>query len=280
MKKIIAVLAFFMLLQLPAAAQTQQPIRVKCGGPAYTDSKGQVWSADFGFNGGVVSSTAGPVSSTADPKLFQGGRWSNTNSPALTYSFPVANGSHHVNLYFVESYAPDQHVGGRVFNVKLDGTTVFQNLDVFAAAGANAALIKSADVVVTNGAVQIEFDNLIDHAKIEAIEILPGTLATGPTLMLNFVYPDGKPVSGKLNYTVSSPLLTLQGSQPLVNGQVLCELFANPSVLGISAQFQVKLSLTDDAGHLLWDVNLGMNPAEVNLAALQSSTMNVVVQKM
>jgi hypothetical protein len=39
-------------------------------------------------------------------------------------------------------------------------------------------------------------------------------------------------------------------------------------------------SLTDTAGHLLWEFSIGMNPAQVNLAAVQSSALNVVVQKM
>jgi hypothetical protein len=50
--------------------------------------------------------------------------------------------------------------------------------------------------------------------------------------------------------------------------------------MGISAQFQVALSLTDTAGHVIWQFNIGMNPAQVNIGAVQSSALNVVVQKM
>lgn len=50
--------------------------------------------------------------------------------------------------------------------------------------------------------------------------------------------------------------------------------------MGISAQFQVSLSLVDTSGHILWQMSLGMNPAEVNLGSVQSSSLNVVVQKM
>jgi hypothetical protein len=58
------------------------------------------------------------------------------------------------------------------------------------------------------------------------------------------------------------------------------DLFANPSAMGASAQFQVTLSLTDTAGHTLWQINLGMNPAEVIPGAVQSAALNVIVQKM
>src|SRR5262249_16906030 len=33
------------------------PIRVNAGGPAYTDTLGQVWAADTGFSGGSTAST-------------------------------------------------------------------------------------------------------------------------------------------------------------------------------------------------------------------------------
>jgi hypothetical protein len=57
-------------------------------------------------------------------------------------------------------------------------------------------------------------------------------------------------------------------------------MLANPSTVGVSMQFTVKISLSDSVGHLLWDMNLGMNPAEVNLTAVQNSTMTVVLNKM
>jgi len=44
--------------------------------------------------------------------------------------------------------------------------------------------------------------------------------------------------------------------------------------MGISAQF------TDTAGHLIWQFGVAMNPAHVNIGAVQSSALNVIVQKM
>ncbi len=166
--------------------------------------------------------------------------------------------------------------GARVFNVKIQGATTFSNLDIFAEAGANAALVKGADV--SNGQVSIEFDNIVQTAKVNAIEILPGM--SEPSLMLNFKYPDGTPVAGTLAYTVSSSLLSFQGSAVLNNGQAQSVIFSNPSAMSISARFTVNLSLTDTAGHVIWHLNVGMNPVQVNIGAVQSSALNVVVQKM
>ncbi len=260
---------------LPAAAQT--PIRVNCGGPSYTDSKSQVWQADSGFSGGAAESSKNAVAGTSDPVLYDDYRWNPTS-----YSFQVPNGQYQLNLYFDEANPKAEKISGRVFNVSMQGNVVFPELDIFAAAGANAALIKSANVTVTNGTLTIGFTRVAGLApEISAIEILPASnMTTGPALTLNFTYADGTPVSGTLNYTLSSSLLNFQGSQPLVNGVVQCQLFANPSSMGISAQFQVTLSLTDAAGNILWQMSVGMNPAQVNLGGVQSSSLNVVVQKM
>jgi len=267
-----------MALCFPKGVLAQQPIRVNCGGASYTDSKGQVWQADAGYNWGNVSSIPAVVSGTSDQALYQNGRYNPNFSAGMVYAFAVPNGQYHVNLYFAETYAPTQVKGARVFNVKMQGAAVFSNLDVFAEAGANAALVKGADITVSNGQASIEFDNLVQTAKVNAIEILPG--ASGPSLLLNFKYPDGTPVAGTLAYSVSSSLLSFQSSEPLNNGQAQCVIFANPSAMGISAQFTVNLSLTDTAGHTLWQLTVGMNPAQVNIGAVQSSALNVVVQKM
>ncbi len=85
MNKFLAVMAGLLLAGLPAAAQTQQPIRVNCGGANRTDSNGQVWQADTGFN------------------------------------------------------------------VKLNSNLVLQNFDIFAAVGANAAVVEGFSTTVSNG---------------------------------------------------------------------------------------------------------------------------------
>lgn len=277
MKRIIGVLTLLGALCCPKGTPAQGPIRVNCGGSGYTDSLGRVWQADTDFTGGVVSSIRANMTGTADPTLYQTARRNDPAAPTVKYNFPVANGTYHLNLYFAETYSPLFHVGGRVFNVKVQGSVAFQKLDIFAEAGADAPLIKGADVTVSNGALSIELDNVVQEAKVMAIEILPG--ASGPSLMLSFKYPDGTPVVGTLVYSISSSLLSFQGSEPLLNGNAQCVLVANPSSLGISAQFQANLSLTDSAGHILWQMSLAVNPAQVNLGAIQSSTLNVVVQK-
>ena len=70
MTKALALISLIFVMCVPAMAETQQPIRVKCGGSAYTDSKGQAWATDYDFNGGLVSQLTGSVKGTSDPALF------------------------------------------------------------------------------------------------------------------------------------------------------------------------------------------------------------------
>jgi hypothetical protein len=277
LKKLLYVLVFSLAGGLPGlAASNSVPLRVNCGGSQYTDSKGQIWQADFGFVGGSAGSVSTAILGTPDPTLLKDFR----REPA-SYSFSLADAKYQVNLYFAETNPEAEKIGGRVFNVSVQGTDVFPSLDVFSEVGANTALIKTTTATVSNGTLTISFTHASGISPmIAAIEVLPANQTiSGPALTLSFKYPDGTAVAGKLNYSVSSKLLSFAGDQALVNGFAEADLFANPSAMGISAEFTVTLSLTDTSGHTLWQMNLAMNPAEVNLGAVQSSTLNVIVQK-
>ena len=288
MKRLSLVLGLMAAFSLPIAAQTvpgatqtsatPQTIRVNSGGGAYTDGNAQVWQADTGFNNGTVASNTANIAGTANQPLFHSTRYGlGSKGAPLIYTFPVAAGSYHVNLYFAETSPKSQKVGARFFNVKIEGNLAFQNLDVFANVGANTALEKSANAVVTDGNLTIELDSVQGLAEINAIEITQ-ILAT-PQLTLNFIYPDGTPVSGALNYKVTTSSSSMSGNQPLTSGQATCLLVSSPQLLGLVGAMNVNLSLTDTAGNSLWQIALTLNPASANFASVQSSSLNVVVQK-
>ena len=196
--KPLALLTFVLLFSISASAQTQQPIRVNCGGLAYTDGKGQLWDADRNFNSGTNTFAGNnAISGTGDPKLYQSERW----GKAVIYSFPLPNGSYRLNLSLAEIYW--NSVGARVFNVKLQGVTVDSNVDIFAqAGGSNIALIKSYSAVVSNGTITLELDatgSNVDGAKCSAIEILSTTAPSSVvTLAINpgssALFDDGTPI--------------------------------------------------------------------------------------
>jgi hypothetical protein len=143
------------------------PVRVNAGGAAYTDSQGNVWSADTGFSGGAAWSVSNPISNTITPALYQTCRYGN----GFSYQFAAPNGTYTVLLKFAE--VSQTAAGKRVFNVAINGVQVLTNFDVFASAGGEfIALDKSFPVSVTNGQVNIQFISTgINSPLINAIQI-------------------------------------------------------------------------------------------------------------
>jgi hypothetical protein len=221
----------------------QGPVRVNVGGPAYTDSKGQVWSADFGFNAGKLSGCAptATVTGTTDPTLFKSARYGSP-PPEMQYTFAVANGSYQANLYFAETCANLQFAGARVFDVQMQSAVVFSALDIFAAAGGNTALVKSANVTVTNGTLTIQFLHRVNGAIVNAIEIIPlGSTAAGPSISLQ---PANQTMTAGQTATFS---VVASGTAPLTyqwqkNGSAVTAATA--------ASYTTPVTTTADSGEL------------------------------
>lgn len=161
------------ILAASTASTTPPPstfsgIRVNAGGSGYTDSTGNVWSADTGFTGGFSYAVSSAIANTTTPVLYQTERWSSTT---LTYNFTVPNAAYNVKLKFAEIYF--LNAGQRVFNIQINGTTVETNFDPAAAAGgSNTAVDRIYPVSVTNGQISISLVPVVSNPKISAIEIL------------------------------------------------------------------------------------------------------------
>ena len=121
-----------------------------------------------------------PITGSTDPTLFKSARVGVAVAPELQYQFALVNGLYKVNLYFAETYY--KKAGGRVFDVQVQGATVFSGLDIFAQAGVNHALVKSAQVSVTQGRIIIRFVHRANANVpiISAIEILPSGSSVPP----------------------------------------------------------------------------------------------------
>jgi chitodextrinase len=182
----LALMAFFGQI---AVAQAQTPLRINVAGGAYTDSLGQSWAADSGYNTGTASSWGNiAIAGTADAALYRKERWDASAAPEMQYSFAVANGSYQVRLHFAENMAdsnwPNGGVGVRVFHVDIEGVRRFPSLDVLAEAGnGHVALIKTANVTVADGQLNILFTHVVEDPMVNAIEILPQAADTqAPTV--------------------------------------------------------------------------------------------------
>ncbi len=191
---------------------------MNAGGPAYTDSLGRVWQAPPGFPGANQETLRTPVSGTADPALYQDYRWNPSS-----YTFSVAPGQYQVSLLFTENGPKAQYAGARVFNVTMQGVVVFANLDIFAAVGGNAALIKTATASAPNGTIKIGFVPVSGlMPKVSAIQIVPGSSTPADTIApsVSITAPaSGATVSGTISVTAAaSDNVNVVGVQFQVDG--------------------------------------------------------------
>lgn len=151
---------------------TPVPIRIEAGSAEpYTDGLGRVWAGDYGFTGGGMADRGTlEIAGTTDDRLYQTERWE-----AAGYSFILANGLYEVRLHLAETFAGIAAAGQRVFSVTAEGTspTGWSDIDIFAEAGANTALVKSGIVAVTDNYLDLAFTASVNSPLVSAIEILP-----------------------------------------------------------------------------------------------------------
>jgi hypothetical protein len=137
---------------------------LNAGGWQYTDGMGNVYGADQYFSGGYIYAGSTAIDGTVDDPLYESERFGN-----FSYALPLANGDYTVVLKFAEIYW-DQS-GKRVFDVLVEGQLAIGSLDIFALVGKNRAYDVSFPVSVTDGVLNIEFQSIVDYAKVSAIEV-------------------------------------------------------------------------------------------------------------
>jgi hypothetical protein len=104
-------------------------------------------------------------------QLFQTERYDDIGGTDMQWDFAVAPGTYEVRLYFAETYAKAHKVGGRVFDVLIDGQLVLDNYDIFADVGANRAVMKSF-TITSDGNIDIDFLRGVQNPSIKGLEIV------------------------------------------------------------------------------------------------------------
>jgi len=152
-------------------AATSSVVRIKAGvSAAFTDSSGNVWQPDQGFDGGdVIERDAGTsIANTKDPGLFLTEHYGMSS-----FSCNVPNGKYVAKLYFAETFDGITGAGQRVFSFNVQGHE-FKDFDVFVkAGGSDRAYIETVPVEVTDGKFTITFTSNVENPQINAIEIAP-----------------------------------------------------------------------------------------------------------
>jgi hypothetical protein len=155
-------------LTVRAPTVVPQPMFIEAGGSSdFVDSQQRTWIADAGFVGGQVTDRGGiEIAGTSDDRLYQTERWGMTG-----YSLPVTPGLYTVKLHFAEHFATAANA--RVFSVDVEGQKL-GDIDVFAAAGARTALIRTVpNVAVIDGKLDIAFTKKVGGTMVNAIEVEP-----------------------------------------------------------------------------------------------------------
>jgi parallel beta-helix repeat protein len=122
-------------------------------------------TADAFFSGGRSYKTGAAIAKTSDDAIYQSERYGN-----FDYSVPLENGVYDVTFRFAEVY--HGKAGKRVFDVRAEGDLVFNDLDVYKAAGGkNIAYDETIQVEVSDGRLDLDFITVVDNAKVSGIEI-------------------------------------------------------------------------------------------------------------
>ena len=147
--------------------QPRQTLAINAGGPAVTTADGTAYVADAYSTGGRTYASGVAVAGTTDDALYQTERYGGS----FGYDIPVADGAYAVTLRFAEIYfdAADE----RVFDVRLEGQTVVDDLDLVATAGGASAYDVTYAVDVTDGVLDVDLVASVENAKISAILVAP-----------------------------------------------------------------------------------------------------------
>lgn len=155
-----------------APAVAAVAIRIKAGSTApFTDSSGNVWLPDQGFDGGETVERAADmqIANTRDPGVYRTERYDMTG-----FSYKLPNGKYTVKLHFCETYDGITGAGQRVFSFTVAGHE-FKDLDLWAkTGGAQRAYVETVNVEVTNGKLEVNFTPNVQSPEINGIEIIPG----------------------------------------------------------------------------------------------------------
>jgi len=160
----------------PAPAPATPPdamrkiVRIKAGvSSPVTDSAGNVWLPDQGFEGGdVIERPDVAIANTKDPVIYRAEHYSMDS-----FSWPLPNGKYQVKLHFAETFDGITGPGERVFSFKVQDQE-FKDFDVWKKAGGPLrAYVESVNVEVNNGKLSIKFTTNVENPQINGIEIIP-----------------------------------------------------------------------------------------------------------
>lgn len=165
-------------------------IRVNVGGPEYTDTEGQAWSADTGCTSNSEYTYTSTITGTSNPTLYQTGRTS-TSSLNCTYNL-VTNNYYVVTMKFAEynrTYTNPKTP--RLMNIIINGVQYYTAVNIFQMCGfASACDLTPAFIPVNdNGQISVTITQQQGQPMLSAISVMPvGELGLDAS-QISYLYP-------------------------------------------------------------------------------------------
>lgn len=145
------------------------PVKINVGGNAaltYIGDKPWTANSEFGYIDGTAYSAANniPINGTLEDQIFREER-----SGLASYKIRVGNGKYRIKLLFAENYFTQ--AGKRVYDIFIEDSLVFNNLDIYQNAGVNTALIKFYDFYVYDEQIDLHFAAEFENPLLNGIII-------------------------------------------------------------------------------------------------------------
>ena len=119
----------------------------------------------------AVGAVTANVPASTPTAIFSSERWSPSDSPVMTYSFPVPAGTNvQVRLYLADRCSCTPIPGSRIFSTQLNGQPWLDSYDVNQSVGHNVGTMVSKDVVST-GTVTLSVTHNVENPAVNGVEI-------------------------------------------------------------------------------------------------------------
>jgi len=157
--------AAFFKEQLPLTPS----VRIHCGGERITTPEGTVFEHDRAYKGGRLWYTDSPQVTG----IYKTARWTTRGEGQLPYAIPVPRGRFVVTLHFIELVEFRRDPGKRLFDVVIEGQKCLEHFDIAREVGFRKPIIKTFEVDVVDGLLEIDLVGVTDGPIVSGIEITP-----------------------------------------------------------------------------------------------------------
>jgi N-acetylneuraminic acid mutarotase len=238
---VMAALAGITYLVWPGSAAAASATRINAGGSSVvvgsTKWAGCATSSSCGgmVSGGnpwrstdEVQGIVAPASQQIEQTEWTGGEASGGRSGevAFTFTVPVVHDStNQVKLHFNENAMAGP--GQRVFDVRINGSVVLDDFDIFeVAGGAHKAITTSFTVPDDRGKIKIEFVAKVQNAKVNGIEIISGKGASAPPPVTDTITPSTLATAATGNVQWSATAASPKASAESTGGAIGNKIYA------------------------------------------------------